>query len=96
MAKKTVKPNEAWLDDPAPDLPVDDASLAEVAPIGAEVAAETPPVDPNWRPGSCINCGTTDTASIHVDGYGHFHCARCQHVWSYTDEQAPFRRLARR
>ena len=49
-----------------------------------------------WKPGSCINCGETTTDAVQVIAADRFRCTRCKHEWTLAEEQAPFRRLARR
>lgn len=68
----------------------------------SEPEPDEPPLAPEpkpakvWKPGSCINCGETTTDAVQVIAVDRFRCTRCKHEWTLAEEQAPFRRLARR
>lgn len=66
-----------------------ETSTEDVAAVDLVVAKE-------WKPGSCINCGETTTDAVQVIAIERFRCTRCKHEWTLAEEQAPFRRLARR
>lgn len=111
MAKKQTKPEAAAEDRVAadsvePETAVVEAVIAEPAAaepltsddrgdLAGRILSESKPAQV-WKPGSCINCGETTTDAVQIVAAGRYHCTRCKHDWTLTDEQAPFRRLARR
>jgi hypothetical protein len=58
--------------------------------------APAPKSATEWKPGSCLNCGETTTDAVQVIAPERYRCTRCGHTWTLADEQAPFRRMARR
>lgn len=82
-ATSAAEPPITATDLPADETPADD--LVEAAPLT---------FDPDWKPGSCINCGQTNTDDLVVFAPGRYGCKRCKHKWTAAEEQAPFRRLA--
>ena len=71
------------------------ADTSEAEPDEPPLAPEPKPTEV-WKPGSCINCGETTTDAVQVSADERFRCTRCRHEWTLAEEQAPFRRLARR
>jgi hypothetical protein len=89
VLRQGVQPAPAPEPDPLPPPPV--AVVVSAATIEPATPATNP--DPDWLPGTCINCAMPQQFLAHTaTGYA---CRSCRHTWTWLDEQAPFRRLQR-